>query len=312
MFDWDEDCSKLYISKINTYMEEFEIKVLEIINDCINVSDIIKKLNITDNGYNYKKIRNVIDKFDLDISHFTKKKRKSKYEKIKKECPKCDNIFETISGGNDSRMFCSRKCANSRQWSDEDKLKKSISAKKSEKVKNANSKSRENVKKVRLCKYDSCDNTFTFKKNNKSKYCSKECVTKFWSEHHKKLYMDGKNHVAGGTTKWYDYGNIKVQGTYELRTCSILDKKKEKGIIYDWVYTNDRYDYVDIDGKKRTYLLDFKIYNTLNSFYYLETKGWVKDNDYLKWESVRKKGYRLDVWYLEDIKNEENVLNIKK
>ena len=53
-----------------------------------------------------------------------------------KQCPKCK------SNHNKPGVYCSRSCANSRQWSDEDKVKKSISAKKSEKVKQANKNSK--------------------------------------------------------------------------------------------------------------------------------------------------------------------------
>ena len=45
-----------------------------------------------------------------------------------KECQKCKKSH------NNNGKFCSRSCANSRTWTDEDKLKKSESAKKSEKV----------------------------------------------------------------------------------------------------------------------------------------------------------------------------------
>lgn len=45
-----------------------------------------------------------------------------------KQCPKCKTEH------NKPGVFCSRKCANSRTWSEEDKLKKSISAKNSEKA----------------------------------------------------------------------------------------------------------------------------------------------------------------------------------
>ena len=50
-----------------------------------------------------------------------------------KECPKCGENH------NKNGKFCSRACANSRTWSEEDKKKKSESAKKSEKVKLTNS-----------------------------------------------------------------------------------------------------------------------------------------------------------------------------
>jgi hypothetical protein len=45
-----------------------------------------------------------------------------------KECPKCKKNHDK------NGKFCSRSCANSRTWTDDDKFKKSESAKKSEKV----------------------------------------------------------------------------------------------------------------------------------------------------------------------------------
>jgi hypothetical protein len=47
--------------------------------------------------------------------------------------------------------------------------------------------------------------------------------------------------------------------------------------------------------------MDFKVFDD-EGFYYLETKGRVVENDYLKWESVRNLGHRLIVWFEEDIK----------
>jgi len=49
-------------------------------------------------------------------------------------CKKCGNEFQPKKG---LISFCSIECRNSRTWSEEDKLKKSISAKNSDKVKNA-------------------------------------------------------------------------------------------------------------------------------------------------------------------------------
>lgn len=50
---------------------------------------------------------------------------------IYKTCPKCNGQHDKSS------RFCSRSCANSRQWTDKDKLKKSTSAKNSLKVINS-------------------------------------------------------------------------------------------------------------------------------------------------------------------------------
>ena len=121
-------------------------------------------------------------------------------------------------------------------------------------------------------------------------------------------YSNGRV-VSGGYTKWLVYNNIKVQGTYEYRLCIILDKMKENKEIIDWEYTKDRFEYVNIHGKLSKYLLDFKIFLN-NSFYYIETKGRVVENDKLKWESVRKTN-KLVVMYDADLKREEIRLNIK-
>lgn len=58
-----------------------------------------------------------------------------------KKCLKCE--IEHNKAG----KFCSRSCANSRIWSNDDKLKKSLSAKNSLKVNNANSN---NIKRLEL------------------------------------------------------------------------------------------------------------------------------------------------------------------
>ncbi len=52
-----------------------------------------------------------------------------------KNCKKCDKEFEPKKG---LINYCSLECRNSRVWSDEDKQKKSVSAKNSEKVKKSN------------------------------------------------------------------------------------------------------------------------------------------------------------------------------
>lgn len=45
-----------------------------------------------------------------------------------------------------------------------------------------------------------------------------------------------------------------------------------------------------------------------HTFYYLETKGWKRENDERKWESVRNKGYKLDVWFKQDIILNEKII----
>jgi len=60
-----------------------------------------------------------------------------------KNCKKCNNQFEPTKG---LINYCSLKCRNSRVWTEEDKLKKSNSAKSSEKVKEFSKKYSESIK----------------------------------------------------------------------------------------------------------------------------------------------------------------------
>jgi hypothetical protein len=126
----------------------------------------------------------------------------------------------------------------------------------------------------------------------------------------KNQFITGKRNSNGTTKcKWVEIetsnGKLKVQGSYEVRTCRILDILKENGEILDWEYTNDRIQYIGPDNKQHTYLIDFKVINTDGTFHYLEVKGRKMENDEFKWKAVRELGYRLDVWFIEDIKKFE-------
>jgi hypothetical protein len=134
------------------------------------------------------------------------------------------------------------------------------------------------------------------------------------SETTKQKYRDGKL-VYGGKTKWIEVetsiGLIKVQGTYEVRTCKILDKWKEVGKIKNWEYTKDKFPYIDNNGNKRTYLLDFKIITNNNNIIYIETKGREFEIDYYKWKAVKILGYKLKVWRKKDLKRKERFFKTK-
>jgi hypothetical protein len=132
------------------------------------------------------------------------------------------------------------------------------------------------------------------------------------SESLKKSYRDGKiNLTSGGFIKWYNYKNIKVQGTYELRACYYLDFLKENNKIKNWEYTKDKFPYIDNNGNKRTYLLDFKIITNNDNIIYIETKGREFENDYYKWKAVKILGYKLKVWRKKDLKRKERFFKTK-
>lgn len=134
------------------------------------------------------------------------------------------------------------------------------------------------------------------------------------------LYKVGKRSPVGGFNtgycKWHKYNGLKVQGTFELRMCYILDLLKQNDYILDWEYhcgnkdiKNDTFQWIDINGIYRTYFPDFKIITKQKSAIYAETKGWVKEQDYMKWEAVRKSGNKIIVLYEKNIKKIEHKLH---
>lgn len=240
----------------------------------------------------------------------------------------CENCKKEHSKEYGSGRFCSSKCA--RGFSTKAK-RKEINKKVSKTIKDKLDSgisvgfSRPTKKVVpRKCLF--CNGIFNTKKNNQ-RFCSKDCSFKSslsgsgkwksvnnkltsedWSRIQKRSYAIGNGRIGGGRTKWYSYKKIRVQGTYELRTCKILDSWKEFGFIKKWEYTNDRIQYLGLDEKYHSYLIDFKIYNNDGSWYYLEVKGYKTKIDELKWNAVKDKGFILKVWYNEEITANENKL----
>lgn len=166
-------------------------------------------------------------------------------------------------------------------------------------------------------------------KRKNSTFCNNKCSSQYKVKHRKPInpeirkqrseaarqrvleeYKSGKKQALGGRTKWYSYKNIKVQGSYEYRTCFVLDNFVEHGALKSWDYTNDRIPYIKNNGKNATYLFDFKVYRNDGTFFYIETKGFKRENDDLKWEAAKSLGLCLIVWFKEDIERaEQNMYN---
>ena len=98
------------------------------------------------------------------------------------QCKKCNKIFELILTQytyniGKYRKHCSRSCANGIKWTEQDKLKKSIAAKNSQKVKqhlkNLSISNRKNEVVVKICPI--CSNRFQTNKYANKIYCSIEC-----------------------------------------------------------------------------------------------------------------------------------------
>jgi hypothetical protein len=285
---------------------------------CKNDFDFEKHQQFITHVANCKSNPNIKLKYEKMIQTFLNKRKDHEFS-----CRNCGkkyilNLTPKSFEKNKYRKFCSRSCANVRNMTVDIK----------EKIKNGMDKFNMEHNKNRIfiekeCKQ--CGISFTTINNT---FCSRKCS---WlsnilkaqkcvinreqiSKTRKEMFKNGDLKITGGNTKWFTVkttnGNIRVQGSFEVVTCEILDILKQRGKIKNWEYSNDRFEYINSEYKKSSYLVDFKIFDSDNNFYYLETKGYKKENDDLKWKSVKDMGYDLIVWYREDIKKIAKECNL--
>jgi len=282
---------------------------------CKSKSEFKRKLGLGKSDWSSDKLNKMIIEYNADVSHFNVKNT------LNKICLYCNSEFAVNDNKHGrSKKFCSKSCGcKSRIVSDETKRK----------ISEKNTKYKK-FKIDKLC--PECENEFidiVSENNDGRTFCCRRCAGKYslknahpngisdetkrkLSDGRKKLFKEGKVKVTGGKTKWYTVstsnGDIRVQGTYEVRTCKILDEWKLSNKIKNWEYTNDRVAYVWEDGSNHMYLLDFKVFENDGSFYYIEPKGYIREHDREKWDSVNKRGYKLEVWFKETIEHHERIL----
>ena len=88
-------------------------KIIELVKTNTSKADICRQMGWSCNGTYCKKIQSVIDRFQLDTSHFRPNKAylTIKYVEITKVCPVCLTDFITTNGPK-SKVTCSKKCSN--------------------------------------------------------------------------------------------------------------------------------------------------------------------------------------------------------
>lgn len=199
-----------------------------------------------------------------------------------KNCPKCGNSHEK------SGKFCSRSCANSRTWSDEDKRLKSTSAKKSKKVLDANrlnGSSRKGGPDVVLtCK--KCKNQFTvvYSLRNR-KYCSQGCLDLDWPNVN--AGSGGYRKGSGrGKSGWYK--GYWCDSTWEL---AWVIYHLDNDISFD--RNSEGFDYASTDGTVRKYYPDF-----IKDGVYHEIKGYKSAESEAK---ISQFPHQINVWYKKDM-----------
>lgn len=240
-------------------------EIKKVIEECSNIGNILEKIGIINNGYNYKKVKSIIENNRLDTSHF---KSRCKYYLIKKECPKCGKEFETMNGGKNSKKYCSLSCSNSRPMRDE--IKSKIS--------------RKNTK---ITKDDynlvciNCGVGYYRKpsKVKKSKYCSKSCSA---------LHRN-KNGLArkGGLQ------SIKAQSKLRRSKNEILFSEKCDVIFNDIKVNEPMFNGWDAD----VIIEDYKLAVLWNGKWHYEkitekhSVEQVQNRDRIKIEEIKKCGY---------------------
>lgn len=160
-----------------------------------------------------------------------------------KHCVKCNREFEPKKG---LINYCSLECRNSRSWTENDKIKKSISAKNSDKVKIAN-------KKIGLLNHEKA----TIK--TMCLHCQELIVHTRWKsrKYHKECWLKS----SGG---YRENSTVKHKCFYK-GVCMDSGSEKEFAIKCDehniaWEKNNIIYfEYIGVDGKKHKYYPDFYI-----------------------------------------------------
>jgi len=186
-------------------------KFKKIVNESNGTGEICRKYNFCDNGKSRNQIKEFINNFNLDISHFGFKNHPRKYESVEKECPVCKNKFITQLNHRDEKTTCSIKCCNKffkdLRYNEQSNKKRSESIKKYcvsvGKSLHIESEPRR-LKKQTICK--GCGVMF-HPRNSKSKYCNPQCKYNC-PDYINSLKNKALERVANGTHNGWNSRNI--------------------------------------------------------------------------------------------------------
>jgi hypothetical protein len=193
---------------------------------------------------------------------------------IYKTCPKCNSIHH-LQG-----KFCSRKCANSRSWSEADRQKKSTAALNFFADNPGPNKGKSNPRKGQdasgaFCHVSWCKVCQILIKARNKITCSKECSSLNHSLLLKKRLRKGRNFTKSG---WYispTAGRVYLESSWEFRVATDLDHH-----LIRW--SRPRYLNYTLHGKKYMYYPDFYL---VDYDFYLDPKNpfaLSKDQEKLK------------------------------
>jgi len=201
-----------------------------------------------------------------------------------KTCPKCSHIFDP---GKWDKKYCSRKCANSRVFSDETNIKRSLSNSRAhanmsdEKKRSAIQKRLQSIR-LKVPKYVCLDCGKKIRQKNKHKRCQ-ECYYKsddcYISLSHYKNYQRKTVIDSLGN-------NVFLMSSLEIK-------------YHDWLVSNNipwkkatSIRYIDSTQKSHWYRPDFHL---IDSDEIIEIKGYFWNNDRIKMQWVIEQNPELKI-----------------
>jgi hypothetical protein len=120
------------------------------------------------------------------------------------------------------------------------------------------------------------------------------------SDEMKFRYSNGWESSAGRTKK-IKYispiaGEVLLDGNWELKTAIYFDENN-----INWRRNKKRFNYVDLNGKKRTYCPDFYL---VDDDLYIEIKGYETELDRSKWGQFTEK---IEIWNKSNLKSKKII-----
>ena len=98
-----------------------------------------------------------------------------------------------------------------------------------------------------------------------------------------------KNYSRGKQGRREDLNNTFFRSSWEANYARYLNYLMLKNIIHYWEYEPDTFWFEEIKRGTRSYLPDFKIWDTTDSVpYYVEVKGWMDDKSKTKLQRMKK------------------------
>lgn len=209
---------------------------------------------------------------------------------VEKQCAKCGTPF--TSRRSDEVAHCSRRCANSRQMSQEQKDKlRAINLGKSGPPKTL----------IEYSNCQRCNKTIVRKRHGNKKYCV-SCKTESLRESCRNRPQMGRNNNSKAA--WYESpiaGRVWLESSWEKQCAEVFDKHN-----IQWERPKTRFKWTDKDEIEHHYYPDFYL---IKYDVYLDPKNpWQQEKDKYKLEQVRK-NHLINLYILnrKDI-NEESLL----